>query len=248
VIYAAACSGLGALEQRLAAGATAAAAGGSGSSGGGSSSSGESSSSGSSSSSSSGGSSSSSSGSSGSGGSSGSSGGSSGSSGSSGGSGGSSAAVQLIGGGLAGMLAWLSVYPLDVGERLPWGERVEDGPRSGQVAPSRQGAAKGCCWMANKTFTPPTPAPRPTPRTAPVKSRLQAQPAGASRYAGAWECAAASAREEGVGVFTRGLWPTLSRAFLVNAAIFASFEAATAAMDERARRRRSGGGEGGKGG
>ncbi|KAI8473234.1 MAG: mitochondrial carrier domain-containing protein [Monoraphidium minutum] len=100
-----------------------------------------------------------------------------------GGSGGSSAdaggAVQFLAGGLAGMLAWLSVYPLDV-----------------------------------------------------VKSRIQARPARASRYSGAWHCAVQSVREEGRGVFAKGLGATLSRAFVVNAAIFACFEAATAAMDD----------------
>jgi hypothetical protein len=65
----------------------------------------------------------------------------------------------------------------------------------------------------------------------------QAEPRAASRYTSAWHCAVASAREEGLAVFTRGLWPTLSRAFLVNAAIFASFEAAAAAMDDLAARR-----------
>ncbi len=70
-------------------------------------------------------------------------------------------------------------------------------------------------------------APRP-PRA--VKARLQAQPAAASPYRGAWHCAAQSLREEGPGVFARGLGPTLGRAFIVNAAIFASFEACVAAM------------------
>ncbi|GBF97772.1 mitochondrial arginine transporter [Raphidocelis subcapitata] len=93
-------------------------------------------------------------------------------------SGGGSAAVQLLAGGLAGMLAWLSVYPLDL-----------------------------------------------------IKSRIQAQPAAASQYAGAWDCAVRSFREEGgAAVFTRGLGATLGRAFVVNAAIFACFEATIAAM------------------
>jgi hypothetical protein len=39
-------------------------------------------------------------------------------------------------------------------------------------------------------------------------------------------------REEGPGVFTRGMGATLSRAFIVNAAIFAVFEAAGTAMNE----------------
>ena len=59
--------------------------------------------------------------------------------------GGAGAAVQLLAGGLAGMLAWLSVYPLDV-----------------------------------------------------VKSRIQAQPAAASRYRGAW-VSVRSAWQSGAG-------------------------------------------------
>jgi solute carrier family 25 (mitochondrial carnitine/acylcarnitine transporter), member 20/29 len=62
---------------------------------------------------------------------------------------------------------------------------------------------------------------------------LQAKPRSlSSRYLGAWQCAVQSLREDGPGVFVRGLSATLVRAFIVNAAIFASFEAATAAMND----------------
>lgn len=39
-----------------------------------------------------------------------------------------------------------------------------------------------------------------------------------------------SVREEGPGVFTKGLGATLARAFTVNAVIFACFEACMSAM------------------
>ena len=88
--------------------------------------------------------------------------------------------MQLIAGGVAGVLAWLMVYPVDV-----------------------------------------------------VKSRLQAVGASASPYTGGTlQCARATLAEEGARVFVRGLGPTLGRAFIVNGAIFATFEAAMAVMQE----------------
>ncbi|KAK9810338.1 hypothetical protein WJX72_009024 [[Myrmecia] bisecta] len=74
-------------------------------------------------------------------------------------------------GGLAGVLSWFSVYPLDV-----------------------------------------------------IKSRLQADPRSESPYRGWIHCAKESYREEGGVVFWRGLTATLSRAFIVNAALFAVYE------------------------
>lgn len=54
-----------------------------------------------------------------------------------------------------------------------------------------------------------------------VKSRLQADGNhGNYRYSGLVDCAVKSYRAEGVGVFTRGLLPTVVRAFPSNAAIF----------------------------
>ncbi|KAM7289091.1 mitochondrial basic amino acids transporter [Ixodes scapularis] len=54
-----------------------------------------------------------------------------------------------------------------------------------------------------------------------VKSRLQVDGmTGPRRYSGFWDCAVKSYRNEGAGVFTRGLNSTLLRAFPTNAAIF----------------------------
>ena len=50
-----------------------------------------------------------------------------------------------------------------------------------------------------------------------LKSRLQASP---GRYAGLWDCARRSVRDEGWGVLSRGLTACLLRAAVVNAAIF----------------------------
>jgi solute carrier family 25 (mitochondrial carnitine/acylcarnitine transporter), member 20/29 len=58
-----------------------------------------------------------------------------------------------------------------------------------------------------------------------IKSRIQANSEGTSRYTGLWDCAARSYREEGSAVFLRGLPATLCRAFLVNGAIFTAYEA-----------------------
>ncbi len=86
-------------------------------------------------------------------------------------------AAQFLAGGTAGMVAWASIYPVDL-----------------------------------------------------VKTRIQATPAGQSRYRGWVHCAVSSCREEGPGVLTRGLGATLGRAFLVNAAIFATYEACMGLM------------------
>ena len=60
---------------------------------------------------------------------------------------------------------------------------------------------------------------------------VQARPRRSSRYSSAWDCAVQSVREEGPGVFAKGLGATLGRAFIVNAAIFTCFEACMSAMD-----------------
>lgn len=85
--------------------------------------------------------------------------------------------VQFLAGGIAGALAWASIYPIDV-----------------------------------------------------VKSRIQATSALTSPYSSAWGCAVDSWHQEGTAMFIRGLGPTMGRGFIVNAAIFASFEALMKAM------------------
>lgn len=76
--------------------------------------------------------------------------------------------VPLIAGGLAGVVSWVSTFPLDV-----------------------------------------------------IKSRVQADGnLGNYRYSGFLDCAVKSYRSEGLVVFTRGLLPTILRAFPTNAAIF----------------------------
>ncbi|KAI0737288.1 mitochondrial carrier [Daedaleopsis nitida] len=60
-----------------------------------------------------------------------------------------------------------------------------------------------------------------------VKTRVQSTPAGApdNPYRSTWSTIAASYRAEGVGVFFRGLAPTLIRAVPVNMVTFVTFEA-----------------------
>lgn len=54
-----------------------------------------------------------------------------------------------------------------------------------------------------------------------IKSRIQSDGAfGPARYTGIMDCARQSMREEGLGVFTRGLNSALVRAFPTNAATF----------------------------
>lgn len=58
-----------------------------------------------------------------------------------------------------------------------------------------------------------------------IKSRLQAQSLDSvPRYKGIIDCCRKSVKEDGWKVLTRGLGVTVARAFLVNAAIFTSYE------------------------
>ncbi|CAB3362341.1 Hypothetical predicted protein [Cloeon dipterum] len=57
-----------------------------------------------------------------------------------------------------------------------------------------------------------------------IKSRLQADCGSEPKYRGMLHCAASSLRSEGPGVFGRGFWLVVGRAFPVNAAIFLSYE------------------------
>jgi solute carrier family 25 carnitine/acylcarnitine transporter 20/29 len=57
-----------------------------------------------------------------------------------------------------------------------------------------------------------------------IKSRLQSQLPGDNHYRGWLDCGVKTIREEGSHVLWRGLSPTLARAFLVNAAIFSTYE------------------------
>lgn len=60
---------------------------------------------------------------------------------------------------------------------------------------------------------------------------LQAASWLSAPYTGAWDCAVTSWRQEGSRVFVRGLGATMGRGFVVNAAIFAAFEACMDAMN-----------------
>ncbi|XP_004343393.1 solute carrier family 25 [Capsaspora owczarzaki ATCC 30864] len=89
--------------------------------------------------------------------------------------------LLALAGGIAGVMAWVPIYPIDV-----------------------------------------------------IKSRIQAQPSSAlvaassgssSRpYSGVVDCAVRSYRAEGLGVFFRGLTPTIARAFPCHAAVFLGYE------------------------
>lgn len=85
--------------------------------------------------------------------------------------------TMLTAGGLAGVMSWFSVYPVDV-----------------------------------------------------VKSRLQAQGTMNPQYAGALDCLRKSVKDEGYAFLWRGLGTTLTRAYIVNGAIFAAYELALRLM------------------
>lgn len=59
---------------------------------------------------------------------------------------------------------------------------------------------------------------------------LQATSAADSRFSSWAHCAQKSYREEGPGVFVRGLNATLARAFMVSAVIFSVYEGALGLM------------------
>ncbi|GAB4823294.1 hypothetical protein N2152v2_010340 [Parachlorella kessleri] len=72
-----------------------------------------------------------------------------------------------------------------------------------------------------------------------VKSRIQATSAQASRYRGWVDCAWQSYQQEGPRVFFKGFSTTLSRAFLVNGAIFTMYELSHKALMDREEQRAS---------
>lgn len=57
-----------------------------------------------------------------------------------------------------------------------------------------------------------------------IKSRIQATAAKGSPYRGWLDCALKSYKEEGTTVFFKGFGATMARAFVVNGAIFTSYE------------------------
>ena len=57
-----------------------------------------------------------------------------------------------------------------------------------------------------------------------VKTRLQAQTHSCIKYNGIFDCVTKSVKEEGYHVLWRGLGTTLTRAFVVNGAVFAAYE------------------------
>ncbi|KAL5073031.1 hypothetical protein RYX36_012015 [Vicia faba] len=57
-----------------------------------------------------------------------------------------------------------------------------------------------------------------------VKTRLQGQTLSAIKYKGIYDCFAKSVKEEGYQVLWRGLGTAVSRAFVVNGAVFAAYE------------------------
>ena len=125
----------------------------------------------------------------------------------------------LFAGGLAGVMSWASIYPLDViKSRL-------------QVQLDNVQMLSNAVQPASTSKTPFLSVPnRPGPShrveqksylsgAIPLLPLSTAQP-----YTGIVDCFMRSYRTEGWRVFTRGMWPTLFRAFPVNSVIFVVYE------------------------
>jgi hypothetical protein len=114
------------------------------------------------------------------------------------------------------------VYPLDVVksrlQAVGAGGRYS-GAREIGCVPGQWHAARGA-WLA-WCPAPRVRGPPKLPRPLPCAGRQNET----KRCAAGWvDCAVQSHRQEGAGVFVRGLSTTLGRAFVVNGAIFGVYE------------------------
>lgn len=119
-------------------------------------------------------------------------------------------------GGLAGASSWLSVYPVDVlKSRIQvLGGVAYDHLKSFGVGQSTGLLVRCSCFkllLINQMIRWPV---------------AQATSAADSHFSSWVDCAHKSYREEGAGVFVRGLSATLTRAFVVSAVIFSVYEGA----------------------
>ena len=102
-------------------------------------------------------------------------------------------ATTLLCGGVAGVVGWATVYPLDVVKTMVQVQAVGGGSTESQGLLGRPSAAE---------------AMRET-----LSSRY-----GAKTVLGAWKCAEKAYRDGGMKVFWNGIWLCLGRAFIVSAA------------------------------
>jgi len=105
----------------------------------------------------------------------------------------------LLAGGIAGIVTWASIYPLDVVKTRVQTQLAQDVVDGGAVVPVMRVGAEG------------TPL-------------LRADEQKGKRYLGGWEVARRAYRNEGSGVFFRGLTICCVRAFIVSAAQWAVYE------------------------
>ncbi|RUP46240.1 mitochondrial carrier domain-containing protein [Jimgerdemannia flammicorona] len=141
--------------------------------------------------------------------------------------GGSNTWKLLAAGGVAGVMSWVSVYPLDVIKsrlqaQTPHSAKHLKSPSTGisvhRIIP---------------TLAPLTTASSPTTPSATAKAYHGSATTSASTfrpYTGIIDCAVRSYRAEGFRVFGRGIVPTVVRAFPVNSVTFFVYEAVMEAL------------------
>ncbi|KAG2180019.1 hypothetical protein INT43_003806, partial [Umbelopsis isabellina] len=122
----------------------------------------------------------------------------------------------LLAGGLAGTISWASIYPLDVVKSRMQMQIVQprhdsSSSHSYQAVPQQSRKYSSISTATTSTVNPISSANIP--------------------YRSTWDCIVRSYRTEGLGVFVRGMGPTVLRAFPVNAVTFWVYEVVAAAMN-----------------
>lgn len=123
----------------------------------------------------------------------------------------------LLAGGLAGTISWASIYPLDVVKSRMQMQIVQPQLQSSSSPPYQAVPQQSRNYSSISTAT--------TSTVNPISSAN-------IPYRSTWDCIVRSYRTEGLGVFVRGMGPTVLRAFPVNAVTFWVYEVVAAAMNE----------------
>lgn len=101
---------------------------------------------------------------------------------------------MLLCGGIAGIIGWVTVYPLDVVKTMV----------QVQAVGSRSADSRGLLGQ---------------PSVAGATRETVSSGYGTNVEVGAWECAKKIYRDGGMKVFWNGIWVCLGRAFIVSAAL-----------------------------
>ncbi|KAL1924200.1 uncharacterized protein VTP21DRAFT_7235 [Calcarisporiella thermophila] len=124
----------------------------------------------------------------------------------------------LLAGGVAGMISWACIYPLDViKSRIQAQAHLDIHPP--RISPTNslqpQGIVTAPLLISTKSL------------------HSSSTSISGQSYTGIIDCAVKSYRSEGIGVFFRGLAPTLLRAFPVNCVTFFVYEWVMAALSKK---------------